>query len=67
MYTHVSKYKNDKIKREKSKYKAKKERKHTISTALPSSWPLTAAEPYNFTTYILYMTAPFIQSHAHYS
>jgi hypothetical protein len=28
---------------------------------------LTAAEPYNFTTYILYMTAPFIQSHAHYS
>jgi hypothetical protein len=27
MYTHVSKYKNDKIKRQKSKYKPKKEKK----------------------------------------
>jgi hypothetical protein len=70
MYTHVSKYKNNKIK-EKSQNinqkKKNKERKCTISTALPSSGQLTAAEPHIFTTYIFYMTAPVMQSQAHYS
>jgi hypothetical protein len=68
MYTHVSKYKNDKIKSKNINQKRKnKERKCNISTALSLSRPRTAAELQIFTTYILYMTAPVIQSQAYYT